>query len=265
LIDPEQRHDLGEYYTPDWLAQRICEATIRDPLNERVIDPACGSGTFLFHAIRQLLAAAEASGFSPADAVTRAEDKLAGIDIHPVAVIFARATYLLALMPTLQRGRPASMSLPVYLGDALQWNAREFMNLRDLEIVVPAQGESERAEGGTIAVEGSGDRVVLRFPMSLAGEPGLFDAVLDEMLSSVESHQPIVAFTAWLARQGIERGPDVQMLCNTYEAFRELQAQGRNHIWGYVARNLSRQSGWLARPRRLTWCWGIRRGWHTVE
>ena len=26
LIDPEQRHDLGEYYTPDWLAERICKA-----------------------------------------------------------------------------------------------------------------------------------------------------------------------------------------------------------------------------------------------
>ena len=24
LIDPQQRHDLGEYYTPDWLAHRMC-------------------------------------------------------------------------------------------------------------------------------------------------------------------------------------------------------------------------------------------------
>ncbi|MBI2172526.1 MAG: hypothetical protein HYU30_11040 [Chloroflexi bacterium] len=28
LVDPEQRHDLGEYYTPDWLAQRICARAI---------------------------------------------------------------------------------------------------------------------------------------------------------------------------------------------------------------------------------------------
>jgi SAM-dependent methyltransferase len=245
LIDPEQRHDLGEYYTPDWLAERVCETVVQDSLNERVIDPACGSGTFLFHAIRRLLAAAEAAGLPPADAVARAEEKVAGIDIHPVAVIFSRATYLLALMPTLQKGRPSSLSVPVYLGDALQWNAREFMNLRDLEIIVPAQGETARAEGGSIAVEESGHRVILRFPMSLAGEPGLFDAALDEMLTLAEDSQPTAAFTAWLVRQGIANGPDREMLCETYEAFRALQGDGRNHIWGYVARNLSRPI-WLA-------------------
>lgn len=45
LVDPEERHDLGEYYTPDWLADYI----VRDVLDENksVLDPACGSGTFL--------------------------------------------------------------------------------------------------------------------------------------------------------------------------------------------------------------------------
>ena len=52
LIDPAQRHDLGEYYTPDWLAARVCAAAIDEPLVQRVIDPSCGSGTFLFQALR---------------------------------------------------------------------------------------------------------------------------------------------------------------------------------------------------------------------
>jgi hypothetical protein len=43
LIDPETRHELGEYYTPDWLAARICEHVIDRPLDQRVLDPACGS------------------------------------------------------------------------------------------------------------------------------------------------------------------------------------------------------------------------------
>ena len=47
LIDPEQRHELGEYYTPDWLAAWIVAEAIKDSLEQRVIDPACGSGTFL--------------------------------------------------------------------------------------------------------------------------------------------------------------------------------------------------------------------------
>jgi hypothetical protein len=100
LIDPEQRHDLGEYYTPDWLAERMCETAILDPLAERIIDPACGSGTFLFHAIRRLAAAAERNGRPPSETVALASEKIAGIDIHPVAVIFAaRLTFSLSCQP----------------------------------------------------------------------------------------------------------------------------------------------------------------------
>jgi hypothetical protein len=139
----------------------------------------------------------------------------------------------------------AAYSVPVYLGDALQWNAREFMNLHDLEIVVPAPGEAARAQGGTISVEESGERVILRFPMSLASEPGLFNETLEEMLNLAGRDQPASSFTAWLARRGITHDADVRMLQDTYEAFRALQAQDRNHIWGYVARNLSRPI-WLA-------------------
>ena len=104
LIDPETRHDLGEYYTPDWLAARMVAAAVDDPLEQRVMDPACGSGTFLFHAVRAVLDAAGASGLSPAETARCAAGNIAGIDVHPVAVIFARVTYLLALVPALRAG-----------------------------------------------------------------------------------------------------------------------------------------------------------------
>lgn len=245
LIDPAQRHDLGEYYTPDWLAGRIIDTAVQDPLTERVIDPACGSGTFLFHAIRRILRSAEDTGLGTADAIERACENVAGIDVHPVAIIFARATYLLALQPALVKGRPADIGIPVYLGDALQWNAREFMNQRDLEIVVPAQGESI----GTLPDEDDARRVILRFPTAVASDPGLFDAALDEMLALAERDQPPAALEAWLQRQDITSASDVKMLTASYEALRHLQKEGRNHIWGYIARNLSRPI-WLASERQ---------------
>ena len=241
LIDPSQRHDLGEYYTPDWLAARIVEAAVKRPLADRVIDPACGSGTFLFHAVRNLLASAEREGKPAAAAVVLACEKIAGIDIHPVAVIFARATYLLALQPTLVKGRPPSLSVPVYIGDALQWNAREFMNQRDLEIIVPAPGESTNK----LPDDDASGRVILRFPATIASEPNLFDATLDEMLSLAGRNQSGTALKGWMKRQGINEPADVGMLAETCEALRALQTDGRNHIWGYVARNLSRPI-WLA-------------------
>ena len=53
VITVETRRRLGEYYTPDFLAEAITEQVVADPLNETVIDPACGSGTFLFEPSRK--------------------------------------------------------------------------------------------------------------------------------------------------------------------------------------------------------------------
>lgn len=55
VIPAPQRKQLGEYYTPDWLAERIVEESVKDPLAARVLDPSCGSGTFVFHAVRTFL------------------------------------------------------------------------------------------------------------------------------------------------------------------------------------------------------------------
>jgi hypothetical protein len=33
LIDPAQRHDLGEYYTPDWLAAKVAARALSAPWN----------------------------------------------------------------------------------------------------------------------------------------------------------------------------------------------------------------------------------------
>jgi hypothetical protein len=230
LIDPAQRHDLGEYYTPDWLAARVCAAVIDQPLTQRVIDPACGSGTFLFHALRRLVAAAETAGMGPAETVSLAGEKVAGIDVHPVAVIFARATWLLALAPVFAKGRPPSLSVPVYLGDSLQWNTLELMNRSELEILVPPANPDD-------------DPTVLRFPEDIIDKPQLFDETLDAMLGFAQEGRPSKAMEDWLGRHGVAGDP--KMLTETYEKLVQLNAEGRNHIWGYVARNLSRPI-WLA-------------------
>ena len=237
LIDPEQRHFLGEYYTPDWLAEMVVEEAIDKPLDQRVIDPACGSGTFLFHAVRRLAKAGEDANLDAEEIVRIAARQIAGIDIHPVAVIFARATWLLAIAPTLNRGRPESISIPVYLGDALQWHGGDLAS-EDFEIVVPAaagyQGD-DTAYG----------RQVLRFPKRAATNPNLLDLLIQQMLRLAERGRPVADFLAWMESDDRIEAEDYKMLSATYETLALLQEQGRNHIWGYVARNMSRPV-WLA-------------------
>ena len=90
VITPEERKRLGEYYTPRWLAQAITETVVDDPLNQRVIDPSCGSGTFIETAVEHILE--NAGGLSPTETLRLLQDNVAGIDIHPVAVQLAKAT-----------------------------------------------------------------------------------------------------------------------------------------------------------------------------
>ncbi len=248
LIDPETRHDLGEYYTPDWLAARMIEAAVDRPLEQRVMDPACGSGTFLFHAVRAVLDAARASGLSEAEATRRATVNIAGIDIHPVAVIIARVTYLLALLPALRAEHPGSVTVPVYLGDALQWNlARigeqgqqpDMLAANDtLEIFVPPVEVTEPTPHRL-------DAAMLRFPATVASNAELFDRVLNTMIDLAGRSEPGATFAAWLARGDLARAEDRCILRDTYEVMYRLQNEGRNHIWGYVARNLARPV-WLS-------------------
>lgn len=119
LVDPQDRHDLGEYYTPGWLAELVLEEIDYQP-GQSLLDPACGSGTFLFTAIHHLIQ----RGVTGWDLVDFALENIAGIDVHPLAVQIARINYLLAIRPHMTGTRRSTnlglLTLPIYMADALQ-------------------------------------------------------------------------------------------------------------------------------------------------
>jgi hypothetical protein len=115
------RHRLGEYYTPDWLAQLTLDRAGYDGNpRTRVLDPACGSGTFL------VLALARVQGWLERN-VERAptDDRMAqlaaanivGFDLNPLAVLAARTNYLIQFYELFNyRG---ALEVPVYLCDSV--------------------------------------------------------------------------------------------------------------------------------------------------
>ena len=60
---------------------------------------------------------------------------------------------------------------------------------------------------------------------------------------------PPAEFALWLDRRTEASGKDRETLENTYKVMVRLQNEGRNHIWGYVARNLARPV-WLSSESR---------------
>ena len=53
LIPGEERHALGQFYTPKPIAELIVRWSIRSP-DDKILDPGCGSGTFLVEAYKRL-------------------------------------------------------------------------------------------------------------------------------------------------------------------------------------------------------------------
>jgi hypothetical protein len=105
LIDLDTRHALGEYYTPDWLCERIVsEYNFR--ATDKILDPSCGSGSFLRAAIHRM------KQLNPDIAVAQLNENIVGIDIHPLSVQIAKTTMLLALGKELsQTKKPVHLNI----------------------------------------------------------------------------------------------------------------------------------------------------------
>lgn len=244
LIDRDERHGLGEYYTPDWLAAKVVRHAVDRPLEQKVLDPACGSGTFLFHAVRRVLAEAEEAGTPATSRAAEACELVAGTDIHPVAVIIARVTYLLALAPGLG-GRSGGLSIPVFLGDAMQLSISQHLSEKELVIRVPPPKAGNGASGEPLP----GGREQLDFPDTFCRDPALFDKAIERMRTASladMSREQVEAALARITEQHYkadltaEQGLAITDLGKTYVTFDRLRREGRDTIWAYVARNLSR-------------------------
>ncbi|HAO21612.1 MAG TPA: hypothetical protein DCQ37_14795, partial [Desulfobacteraceae bacterium] len=112
LIDIETRHALGEYYTPDWLCEKIVqELDIKS--DSTILDPACGSGSFLRAAIDRLKT--EHPDMPAYDIAQR----VVGIDIHPLSVQISKNTVLMALGDKIRSESCRPISISVFLANTL--------------------------------------------------------------------------------------------------------------------------------------------------
>ena len=116
------RHDLGEYYTPDWLAELVLDELGYDGNpDKRLLDPACGSGTFLVMALNRVKTWYDAHrhecGFGEDALLRKILHNVIGFDLNPLAVMAARTNYLLAVRELLRHA--GAVELPVYLCDSI--------------------------------------------------------------------------------------------------------------------------------------------------
>jgi hypothetical protein len=217
---------LGEYYTPDWLAD-LTLADIEYNAPQSLYDPACGSGTFLFTAIKRLIKL----GLRGEELVKFCMNNVMGTDVHPLAVTIARVNYLLALSKEMQTNTPHrdGYFIPVYMADAM---------------IKPQQGQSGISL--RLPINGEHDEA-FEIPYESTLDSNKFSELVDNLENySEQAHQA-------------KSSPEYvhyfeQLLQNTYglslEASQiwrqnfilltDLKAQDRNGIWAYILKNLMR-------------------------
>jgi hypothetical protein len=122
LFPKSVRHDLGEYYTPDWLAEHVLNELeyVGDP-DKRLLDPACGSGTFLIMAINRIRKwydeNREQARFDEGDLCRKILSNVIGFELNPLAVMAARTNYLIAIRDLV--GHVDRVEIPIYLCDSI--------------------------------------------------------------------------------------------------------------------------------------------------
>ena len=229
LVDPETRHDLGEYYTPDWLAQlTLKELDYGAP--QSLLDPACGSGTFLFNAMRRLAD----QGLTGYDLVDFALNNIVGMDVHPLAVTIARVNYLLALSEHLLHETDFSglLSLPVYMADAL---------------IEPAEDVTLNAI--TIPVNPSANEV-FRIPTHSASDANKLNLAIQQMdefanaiaARDLQGDQMVTAFKRVISNlyEEVDDPVFLNHWASNLRLLYKLIREKRDRIWSYILANMSR-------------------------
>ncbi|MGB9880621.1 MAG: Eco57I restriction-modification methylase domain-containing protein, partial [Anaerolineae bacterium] len=236
LLPREIRHNLGEYYTPDWLAQRLLnqvdnEFFIDDPrrnearlrqklLNLRRLDPACGSGTFLVLIINRMRQLGSELMVNETELLHAILNNVVGFDLNPLAVLTARANYLLAIADLLEH-RKGQVTIPVYLADSVR---------------TPAQGEELFSYNTYEFPTAIG---TFQVPAVLC-QAGRFDRFCNILEESVRSE---INPDAFVQRVEKELAPpnwqqrDAEVARELYERILNLHRQGMNGLWARLLKN----------------------------
>jgi hypothetical protein len=236
LLPREIRHNLGEYYTPDWLAQRLLtqvdgEFFTADPersayvkrnlLRLRFLDPACGSGTFLVLIIRRIREAARELKL-PEDQVLEAILRnVVGIDLNPLAVIAARTNYLIALGGLLEHRR-GEIEIPVYMADS---------------IVTPVRGQDLFQQGRFVFRSSVGELAVPEVAVQKGRLDRLASLLDEEVRAEVSPEVFVQRASKELGLSEIEADQAKEVLRELYNRLLDLHRQGLNGVWARILKN----------------------------
>ena len=233
LLPRQVRHTLGEYYTPDWLAERLIRQTLTSATGDsqvRVLDPACGSGTFLVLLVKHIRERDRRANIDPVATLHRILNNVIGIDLNPLAVTAARTNYLLALGDLL-RQRTGPIDIPVYQADSIL--TPDYLRRTQSALSPTFEFEGDSYTLGTAVGE-------FRIPALFARRErmdALADA-LDEAIHTEATEDTFLSRVSLAANISQAEFVSVQPdLLNLLRQLTALHAQGLDGVWARIIKN----------------------------
>jgi hypothetical protein len=219
LIDLDTRHALGEYYTPDWLCERVVKE-FNFERTSKILDPSCGSGSFLRAAIHRM------KELHPSIGPEELSSQVYGIDIHPLSVQIAKTTMLLALGKDIKHLK-RSIHINIILSNTLLSPE----GIKDLF-------------GGSFKM--NIDKEDFRLNSQVLEDMVLFDQGVDvcEDLAEQTLHKKkvsVVTLENSLKTQYNKGGINQQIIesfYKIYEGLKQVKEKGRDSIWKFILQNL---------------------------
>lgn len=226
LVPEALRKALGEFYTPDWLADVTCDrANVSDWGSVRVLDPTCGSGSFLLEAIRRKRKVAETAKLSEAQTLSKILHEVWGFDLNPLAVQASRVNFLIAIAD-LVAATGSEVELPVLLADAVYSPAHS-----------PMEGE-DFVEYGIGSAQANLNIIL---PATLAFDRARLDSAFAIMADHVHDEKEYAVVESELIKAGVMTKPEAKLwnaaLSSTYDQVLELHRKAWNGIWFRIVRN----------------------------
>jgi type I restriction-modification system DNA methylase subunit len=224
LVPQDVRHHLGEYYTPDWLAELLLNEVGYDGNTlKRYLDPACGSGTFLVLAIHRAKEHGRKEKLPPLEIAKRIVANIWGFDLNPLDVIASRTNYLFALGDL--ANELSNLEIPIYLTDSVLWPEQ-----------VGGQGELNFHGGDYAKIRTSVKE--FHVPSIWIKDKGFLMKEAAPMVEQFVKNgfDPELALKHF-KKKGLAFPPNERIVENFYKEILELENENKNGIWARFLKN----------------------------
>ena len=226
LIPKKLRHDFGEYYTPDWLAELLIKESgiLEDEgiMNKKFLDPACGSGTFIISIIRHFKLKMEEQNLDRREVASRIFTNVVGYDLNPIAVLASRANFIIAAGDLIKE-RKGEIEIPIYLADSVGLRVHfdstieriERLTYYSLKTVV---GEFKIPEDFVLSGKFGESLLIAKYSL--------------EMENSTQKYIGLVK-----QRVGPLNETEENSLIDIYNKLLKLEREGKNKVWIGLLKN----------------------------